>query len=415
MGGARADGAAAATVWGGEPARDPRLDGLRGLAIALVMLYHTTQYGFARDPLAQALVAVPAVGWAGVDLFFVLSGFLITGLLLRAKGGAGYYRTFFARRALRILPLYWAVLLFFLVLAPRLPLFAGVDFWYPGATREPGWFWLFLSNVPIAWEGARQHRFLDVTWSLAIEEHFYLLWPWVVRHTSERGLLRVCAAAGVGALGLRAALLWGGASPLAPYVLTPCRLDALAAGAALAVWARRPGGLAALRPLARRVLPVSLALFAASCAWARQATGAAPAPGAAAAATLGFHAHPLVQTVGYTALCGMWGALLVVVTTAPAGGRWGRLFEPGWLCRLGVHGYALYLVHFFVGTLAAGLPFTPSRQPGWFVPAQLALWATAIGASYAVARLSWVALEGPALALKRHFPLRGEGAMPRPS
>ena len=142
----------------------------------------------------------------------------------------------------------------------------------------------------------------------------------------------------------------------------------------------------------------------------------APARRARAAATaLGFHAHPLVQTVGYTSLCSMWGALLVVVATAPAGARSTRLFEAGWLRRLGVHGYALYLVHFFVGTLAAGLPFTPSRQPGWFVPAQLALWATAIGASYALARLSWVALERPALALKRRFPLRDEDAMPRSS
>jgi len=403
-----AGGAAAQeTVWAGEPAaRDPRLDGLRGLAIALVMLYHTTQYGFARDPFAKALVLVPSLGWSGVDLFFVLSGFLITGLLLRAKRGERYYRVFFARRALRILPLYWAVLLFFLALGPRLPLFAHVDFWYPGASRESWWFWLFLSNVEIAWEGARQHRFLDLAWSLAIEEHFYLLWPWVVRHTSERGLLRVCAAAALGALALRAALLWAGASPLAPYVLTPCRLDTLATGSALAVLAQQ-GGLARLAPTARRVLPAALALFVACCAWARAATGVAPAPGDFAAATahaLGFHAHPLVQTVGYTLLCAIWGSLLVVAATAAPGSRVARACEAPWLRRLGVHGYALYLFHFFVGALAAGLPFTPSRHPQWFVPAQLALWAVSIGASYGLALVSWRLLEQPALSLKRHFP-----------
>lgn len=398
---------AAATVWGADGARDPRLDGLRGVAIALVLLYHTTQFGFAEGPLARALVALPAVGWAGVDLFFVLSGFLITGLLLRAKAAPRYYGAFYARRALRILPLYWTALLFFLVLMPRLPGLDRIDAWYPGAAREGWWFWVFLSNVQLAWEGARQHRFLDIAWSLAIEEHFYLVWPWVVRWTGERALLRVCAGAALLALALRAALVVGGASPLAPYVLTPCRLDALATGAALAVAARR-GGLARLAPAARRLLPVAAAAFAACCAWARLASG----PGQDAAGALAFHAHPLVQTAGYTLLCLLWGSLLVVVATAPAGGRAARVFESAWLRRLGLHAYALYLFHFFVASLAAGLPFVPSRQPGAFVPAQLALWITAIAASLLVARAAWLAIERPALALKRHFPMGGRGAAP---
>src|SRR5690606_8311371 len=243
---------AAATVWGADEGRDPRLDGLRGLAIALVLLYHTTQYGFAESPFARVLVALPAVGWSGVDLFFVLSGFLITGLLLRAKDGARYYGPFYARRALRILPLYWTALVFFLVLMPRLPGLDRIDAWYPGAAREGWWFWLFLSNVQLALEGARQHRFLDIAWSLAIEEHFYLAWPWSARWTSARPLLRVCAGAAGPALALRVALVWAGAPALAPYVLTPCRLAALATGAALAVAARR-GGLARLAPAARRL------------------------------------------------------------------------------------------------------------------------------------------------------------------
>ncbi len=71
-----------------EAARNPRLDGVRGLAILLVMLYHTTHYGLARGPFEVALTVIPSLGWSGVDLFFVLSGFLITGILLRAKHGS---------------------------------------------------------------------------------------------------------------------------------------------------------------------------------------------------------------------------------------------------------------------------------------------------------------------------------------
>ncbi|HUO63467.1 MAG TPA: acyltransferase, partial [Terriglobales bacterium] len=138
--------------------RDPRLDGLRGLAIALVMLYHTTHYGFARSRLDQAVALIPSVGWSGVDLFFVLSGFLITGILLRTRGGGHYFRNFYARRALRIFPLYYAVLVFFFFVVPRLHVFAPVNFlWAPGSDRETVWYWLYLSNVKVARFGAWHH------------------------------------------------------------------------------------------------------------------------------------------------------------------------------------------------------------------------------------------------------------------
>ena len=417
MGAAGAGGPSGAdtTTWGGPrgaEARDPRLDGLRGLAILLVMLYHSTQYAFAHGPIAEALVLVPSVGWSGVDLFFVLSGFLITGILLRSRPSSSYYRTFYARRTLRIFPLYYAVLVFFLIVVPRIELFSQVDyFWQEGSDRNGLWFWLYLSNLRVAWTGAWQHFALDITWSLAIEEQFYLIWPLVVRSCSDRTLLRVCAGTAIVALGLRIALVAAGAAPFVAYVLTPCRLDTLATGAALAILVQHRG-LAALAPAARRVLPAALALFAACYVVARTGEGAAPDPGADAAAVaatehaLRFTTHPLIQTAGYTLLCAAYGALLVVVLAAPARSWWARVFEVAWLRRFGHYSYALYLFHFFVGMLAAGLPFTPSRQPEWFVPAQLAFWATVIAISYALARASWAVLEGPILSLKRHFPYR---------
>ena len=173
------------------------------------MLYHTTHYGLARTAFDRALTLVPSVGWSGVDLFFVLSGFLITGILLGAKDSPTYYRAFYARRVLRIFPLYYATLVFFLLIVPRLPLFAPIDyFWNPGRpTRDSSGTGCISRTCRPQLTGAWQHRTLDITWSLAIEEHFYLVWPLVVRLSSERRLLQICAGTIVAALGLRALLV----------------------------------------------------------------------------------------------------------------------------------------------------------------------------------------------------------------
>ena len=387
-------------------ARDPRLDGLRGLAILLVMLYHTTHYGLARTTLAEALTIVPSVGWSGVDLFFVLSGFLITGILLAAKHSTTYYSAFYARRVLRIFPLYYATLAFFLILVPRIELFSQVDyFWNPGATRQQFWYWLYLSNVQAAITGVWQHQTLDLTWSLAIEEHFYLVWPLVVRHVSERRLLSICAGTIVAALLLRAALVVAGAPALSAYTLTPCRLDTLATGAAIAILARRAGGLEALARASRVVLAASLALFVAVQAWIRLGQPAVTGYEAITRQVLALNTGPLMQTLGYTLLCGIYGALLVWVLTAPTRAIRARFFEMAWLRSLGLYSYALYLLHFFVALMIVSV-FAPANFPEHFVMAQLFFWLLSIGTAYALARASWVLIEAPMLRFKRFFPYR---------
>jgi peptidoglycan/LPS O-acetylase OafA/YrhL len=390
--------------------RDPRLDGLRGLAILLVMLFHMTRFELAQRPAGIALSAVPLMGWSGVDLFFVLSGFLITGILLRTKESPGYYRTFYARRALRIFPLYYAVLTFFTLIAPHVALSSGGrPFVLAPPLQGAAWYWLYLSNVRIAWIGHTQ-SLVDVSWSLAIEEHFYLIWPWVVRRCDARRLLAICAATAAGALALRAACIAAGANPLVAYVLTPCRLDTLATGAALAVVAARAtsrsgGGLAVLARPARLALPAAAAAFVACWAYLRFSAAGAPSDATAATEALSLTTRPLMQTAGYTLLCVAYGALLVWVATAPAGSRRARCFELGALRQLGKYSYALYLLHFPVATLVLQL-FPRELYLRAFVPAQLLVWALAIGASYALARLSWALLEEPMLRLKRHFPYR---------
>jgi len=170
--------------------RMPELDSLRGVAILLVLFYHGFgwEYGLqGLSGLERRFVAATLTGWTGVDLFFVLSGFLITGILLDTKPRPDYYRRFYIRRALRILPLYFAVLLF-LAIATRTPLFPHAVPWsFLGISM------LFLTNFATVFKIPVPY---GPFWSLAVEEHFYLLWPAVVRKLSARrvalGALAVC-------------------------------------------------------------------------------------------------------------------------------------------------------------------------------------------------------------------------------
>ena len=161
----------------------PELDSIRGIAVLLVLFYH----GFAqrydlhrlsRFPRIVFLASMP--GWVGVDLFFVLSGFLITGILLDTRDRVDYYRHFYIRRALRILPIYYAVLA--LVTALSGSYFVG------GHTAWPSLVFnlFYCSNLSILFGIPFQY---PVLWSLAVEEHFYLLWPVIIRRFTRRAIV----------------------------------------------------------------------------------------------------------------------------------------------------------------------------------------------------------------------------------
>lgn len=161
----------------------PELDSLRGVAILLVLFFHGFgfQFGAAKLPrLAHLFVVATMPGWVGVNLFFVLSGFLITGILLDSKHQPNYYRRFYTRRALRILPAYYALLIILFV--------SPLTGWFEH--RQISWqfvalSFVYLSNVTGLFGVPLQYGAL---WSLAVEEHFYLLWPTVVRSLSRRAI-----------------------------------------------------------------------------------------------------------------------------------------------------------------------------------------------------------------------------------
>jgi peptidoglycan/LPS O-acetylase OafA/YrhL len=171
----------------------PELDGLRALAIIAVIGLHTGAYLTpdelaAVGPVGRAIHQLFTHGAWGVDLFFVLSGYLITGILLNSRGQKHYFRNFYARRTLRIFPLYYGTLLAVLVV---LPLVLGrVPAMISEAYHQQAWLWTYTANIEGAMRGGGPLGNFLHFWTLAIEEQFYLVWPLVIFLTPPRWLLR---------------------------------------------------------------------------------------------------------------------------------------------------------------------------------------------------------------------------------
>ena len=207
-------------LWGRAGARVAELDGIRGIAVLLVVTHHYSVNFSDTGALAPLFRAFREFGWVGVDLFFLLSGYLITGILLDAKGSPNYLPAFFARRALRILPAYFLVLFVCFAAAPALGM--------PVLTRNAGdapWFILFGANFLTGIHGWPDAP-LTPLWTLAIEEHFYLVWPFIVLVLPVRHLAVATVLLAVESASLRGFALHSGLNPTAAYVLTFTHLDA---------------------------------------------------------------------------------------------------------------------------------------------------------------------------------------------
>jgi peptidoglycan/LPS O-acetylase OafA/YrhL len=377
----------------------PALDGLRGVAIILVMLHHFT----ALRPTSgiDALIGnVLFFLWTGVDLFFVLSGFLITGILLDSRGSERYFTTFYARRTLRIFPLYYLVLFIAFVVLPNFPEVHRVLTGQPEV--PPQWpYWLYLTNFSIA-DGGWAHGWVDVGWSLAIEEQFYLVWPLVIWLCPPRLVAPLCAviilAEPIARVFARAALV----DPLPIYVLTWFRLDGLAVGALLAVAQRR-----GLFPLLDRWVPLVLILGVA---------------GIIACTILGGHTwwwNRWMQQYGYSLIAITGGAMLVSAVNRPPDSLWPRMLSAGWLRAFGKYSYGLYLIHPPFRLAVREYVFNPLEYETlglapWI--AQVLFYVLATAPAFALAWLSWRLFEAPILKLKARFPYsRASASQPYPA
>lgn len=232
------------------------IDGLRAIAILLVVAWHYVGASADAGP-ASLLWRATIVGRSGVDLFFVLSGYLITSILLRNRETPNYFSTFYARRAFRILPVYYAVVGIYVI---------GKSFHLSRTLFEgpiPTWTYLFgLQNFWMTFEKTYGAFWLGGTWSLAIEEQFYLAFPMIVYFLSLRTLKFVLLTLIIACPLLRIWAYWYG-EPFAGYgyyFLTAFRADNLAVGALIA-WYEVTGTSRDVAGIARRTLTASALLF----------------------------------------------------------------------------------------------------------------------------------------------------------
>jgi peptidoglycan/LPS O-acetylase OafA/YrhL len=361
-------------------ARVEVLDGMRGLAVLLVMLHHAVMYFPCEGTAALAVRRVFLPGLIGVDLFFVLSGYLITSILLRTRRQAGYYRRFYLARFFRIFPLYYAVLgLVFLVMPRIAPDIRHTLLWL----RQ--WrFWTYTTNFAIARSAqlifVSRDLNLNHFWSLAIEEQFYLFWPVTVAVLGKRGLRWAIVSMLAYSCYLRSA---PGISDFAIYFGTTTRWDGLAVGALLAT--SIPTGVAPAGMLAlSHAYKIAIACLGVALA-------------------IEYHVLdlPFLSRCFEYPLLAIGFAALVTHATGNPNSLCARFFGSRPLRTLGTYSYALYIFHllFIFALVRAFHQIVDCRG----VFGLLGFSALMFALSFALARASYVLLESPCLRLKTRF------------
>jgi peptidoglycan/LPS O-acetylase OafA/YrhL len=335
-----------------KPRYIPGFDGMRAFSAAIVMACHLSTPGFG-------------LGWSGVSCFFVLSGFLITGILVDAKDTENYYAAFYARRALRILPAYYITI--FAIIAIGIARKSDISDW--------PYFVAYLQNFPYSIaSSAEAVRFPlegSHTWSLAVEEQFYLLWPFVVMAVSQKTLMRIAIALIVFSPIFRWLAFQTTGHWFASYSLLPCQADMLAWGAmaALLNWKRD-------RAVIERVALYSAAIFLCLIV------------------ALSFY-KPIVQLfVSFkgSVFYGLLGATyLSWIIVAQSGGRLTKLLELPPLRYLGRISYGLYLYHWPIFLIIDDLRMP--YGPAFIVALKLSL-------TFLLAAISYALIEQPLLNMK---------------
>lgn len=375
--------------------RIPELDGLRGLAILLVIICHYIA-GAAHPPLgfvADHLITILDLGWSGVDLFFVLSGFLIGGILLDSRNSPNYFRTFYLRRVHRILPVYYSWIFLYVVFVS----ICVYSFLKPVIMTPPGItlasqdlgivpkYLLFLQNIfysprPFEWQ------WFVVTWSLAVEEQFYLIAPPLIRWVSQRILIVILCLTVIAAPLLRYVFFvhFRHLDHFAQFAM-PCRADALSLGILAAIawrsnmvrsfFQRNPGFL--------QRTTVYLAVCIVGLLW-----------------WLVRPPNVVTVTAGYSFLAFFYVSLLLLVLSQ-TNSFVARCMRISLLRRLGGISYCVYIIHMTINEL--GHRFLMHQEPDFSHWQGVLITCSAFVLSLTIASVSWKFFEKPLIRRGHRF------------
>jgi peptidoglycan/LPS O-acetylase OafA/YrhL len=369
--------------------RIKELDGLRGVAILLVMSLHLVKRAtyFTENPILKSVLNFTNIGWIGVDIFFTLSGFLITTILLSSKNKEGYFKNFYSRRMLRIFPLYYLAIGVVLLFAPRLE----IEFIQNLKYALPIML-VYLQNWALLSEGFFITSYLGVTWSLAIEEQFYFIWPLIIRWVSKEKLIKFSIGYIVLSWGIRiaTALLWEDLAEITRfhYYASFARFEEMLLGGLLAILLTYDGAKEKIRQFSLPMFILFSCFFIILCFLSLPNT---PQPA---------HSNIPLTLGGYTAVMFFTTGLLGIFVTFPPESGLRRLFQNQILIFFGKYSYAMYLFHMIVGIIFLDV-FWQRGFRGWeyFFIYLIA----SFGGTIILSLLSWHLLEKHMLNLKKYF------------
>jgi peptidoglycan/LPS O-acetylase OafA/YrhL len=359
----------------------PSFDGIRALAFLAVFAVHARSAITSHSWLFNAASKMMTFGWMGVDLFFVLSGFLITGGLISTERRPGFFTSFYRKRTLRIFPLYYFATAILLITSP---IWAHI---HKPISPHQVWYLLYLQNwidpfTPFKYLGAEGHL-----WSLAIEEQFYLAWPLCVYFArSTQAMLRMCVV-GIGiALLFRLVLNPFPQIEDVAYKFTFARMDALLAGAMAVIIVKR---LNVPTKVVQWLLPASLGILTFICAFCLTSNQA-------------HNTSRFMQSIGYTLNAVAFACLLIwLYETRYQMHSINRFLSGKFLRMVGRYSYGLYVYHAPLMGAVGYLFARAGKGPGSAGTAWGVVWAlTCFGISFAVAAWSFKYLETPFLRLK---------------
>lgn len=351
------------------------LDAIRGFGIGLVLINHFW------PEKSTFVFQLGQLGWIAMDAFFVLSGFLITGILVDSQARPDYFSNYYTRRALRIFPLYYATLLVGIVM---LKLEGGGSAYRSFVQNwgSPGWFFVYLGNIKESLVGQTPPNvYFSVLWSLQIEEQFYLLFPFLIRYLRREHLVRLLwCLVFLSPVCRLLFYLWVPDKVMIQYVLLPCHMEGLALGALIAI--RFRSGSWDI-PKALLMAGTGLLLLVAGIG---SYFSKAPSPGMSCISLF-------ARLPGYT-LSSFGCAGLVLCLILFRGSPYTRLLRTPAVRYMAVISYGIYLLH----------PLVSRVVRSWGIPAlnygTYLRFFVAGGLSVAAASISWFAFENPLAKLK---------------